>query len=99
VSAIYCKLCVQAMLTKADRNDSSDINFAEFVEYMREHEQKLKLAFSDLDRNKDGKASFVIFGTLFHLEIIIFITLCNCDCNVVCVLFFDNEWHSVVVKC
>jgi len=42
------------MLSKADTDKSQEINFAEFVEYMREHERKLKLAFSDLDHNKDG---------------------------------------------
>jgi len=52
------KLFVQAVLKKADKDKSSDISFAEFVEYMREHERKLKLAFSDLDRNKDGKSVF-----------------------------------------
>ena len=48
-------VCVQAMLSTTDTDKSSDISFLEFVEYMREHERKLKLAFSDLDRNKDGK--------------------------------------------
>jgi len=50
----YIKLCVQAMLKIADKDKTSEISFAEFVEYMREHERKLKLAFSDLDRNNDG---------------------------------------------
>jgi solute carrier family 25 (mitochondrial phosphate transporter), member 23/24/25/41 len=43
------------MLQRADSDASSEISFAEFVEYMSEHERKLKLAFSDLDHNKDGK--------------------------------------------
>jgi len=42
------------MLKIADKDKTSEISFAEFVEYMREHERKLKLAFSDLDRNNDG---------------------------------------------
>jgi len=42
------------MLNRADRDASAEISFAEFLEYMQEHERKLKLAFSDLDRNKDG---------------------------------------------
>lgn len=50
-------LFVQVVLWKADKDKSSDISFSEFVEYMREHERKLRLAFSDLDRNKDGKAA------------------------------------------
>lgn len=45
----------QDMLNRADRDASAEISFAEFLEYMQEHERKLKLAFSDLDRNKDGK--------------------------------------------
>jgi len=44
----------KAMLSRADTDASAEISFAEFVEYMHEHERKLKLAFSDLDRNKDG---------------------------------------------
>jgi len=51
---------MQAVLRKADTSKSSDISFSEFVEYMREHERKLKLAFSDLDRNKDGKATLTL---------------------------------------
>ena len=31
------------------------MDFEEFVIYMQEHERKLRLAFSTLDRNKDGK--------------------------------------------
>ena len=59
-------LRVQAVLSKADTDKSSDISFAEFVEYMREHERKLKLAFSDLDHNKDGKTvlSSLFFRTM-----------------------------------
>lgn len=45
----------KAMLSRADKDASAEISFAEFVAYMHEHERKLKLAFSDLDRNKDGK--------------------------------------------
>ena len=56
VSHLLLTLFVQAILRKADTNQSADISFPEFVEYMREHERKLKLAFSDLDRNNDGMA-------------------------------------------
>jgi solute carrier family 25 phosphate transporter 23/24/25/41 len=45
----------EAMMTRADKDASAEISFAEFVDYMHEHERKLQLAFSDLDRNKDGK--------------------------------------------
>jgi len=56
-------LFVQAVLKKADKDKSSDISFSEFVEYMLDHERKLKLAFSDLDRNKDGKITSVLYYT------------------------------------
>ncbi len=44
----------QEIIAKADKNANMQLDFAEFVQYMQEHEQKLKLAFSDLDKNKDG---------------------------------------------
>jgi len=58
------------MLREADTNQSKDISFAEFVEYMLEHERKLKLAFSDLDRNKDGKDVVAAFIKLSDFYII-----------------------------
>jgi len=54
-------LFVQAVLKKADKDKSSDISFSEFVEYMLDHERQLKLAFSDLDRNKDGEATSMLY--------------------------------------
>ena len=42
-------------MKRADRDASAEISFSEFVEYMSEHERKLKLAFSELDHNKDGE--------------------------------------------
>ena len=42
-------------MQKADQNENLEMDFAEFVQYMTQHEQKLRLAFSHLDRNKDGK--------------------------------------------
>ena len=42
-------------MSKADRNANKEIDFAEFVKYMTDHERNLKLAFGNLDRNKDGK--------------------------------------------
>lgn len=52
------------MMTKADKDASAEINFSEFVEYMAEHERKLKLAFSDLDRNQDGQLSVYLLYLL-----------------------------------
>ena len=47
-------LFLQEILSKADSDADKEIDFAEFVKYMTDHEKKLKLAFGDLDRNKDG---------------------------------------------
>ena len=41
-------------MQKADQNANLEMDFAEFVQYMTQHEMKLKLAFSHLDRNQDG---------------------------------------------
>lgn len=34
---------------------SGDVGLSEFVNYIREHEKNLRLQFSHLDKNKDGK--------------------------------------------
>lgn len=49
---------LQKMLHRADDDDDAQIDFAEFVKYMRNHEQNLRLAFSSIDKNKDGKKFF-----------------------------------------
>ena len=43
------------MFKKGDTDNDGLINFAEFVEYIVDHEKKLKLAFKTLDSNKDGE--------------------------------------------
>ncbi|CAH1779376.1 unnamed protein product [Owenia fusiformis] len=42
------------LFKRADSDDSKSLDFSEFVEYMGKHETELKLAFSSLDKNKDG---------------------------------------------
>jgi len=79
-----CSLCVQAVLSKADTDKSSDISFAEFVEYMREHERKLRLAFSDLDHNKDGNSVLLSFFANMNILVTSLLydatsTLCYCN--------------------
>ena len=44
-------------MSRADKDDNLEMDFAEFIQYMQEHERKLRLAFSDLDKNKDGRYS------------------------------------------
>lgn len=34
---------------------SGDVGLAEFVDYIKQHEKNLRLQFSNLDKNKDGK--------------------------------------------
>ncbi|KAM7249361.1 hypothetical protein ACFE04_019888 [Oxalis oulophora] len=45
----------EKFLQRSDSNKSGDITLAEFILYLKEHEKKLRLGFSHIDRNKDGK--------------------------------------------
>ena len=47
---------LQEIMSKADSDDDCELDFAEFAQYMQQHEQQLHLAFSDLDKNKDGNS-------------------------------------------
>nr|XP_044994713.1 calcium-binding mitochondrial carrier protein SCaMC-1 isoform X5 [Jaculus jaculus] len=38
----------------ADANADSKLDFEEFVQYLQDHEKKMKLAFNNLDKNSDG---------------------------------------------
>ncbi|KAG8231093.1 hypothetical protein J437_LFUL011061 [Ladona fulva] len=42
-------------IERSDQNKSGDVSLAEFIHYVREHEKNLRLVFSHLDKNKDGK--------------------------------------------
>nr|XP_010974238.2 calcium-binding mitochondrial carrier protein SCaMC-1-like isoform X1 [Camelus dromedarius] len=37
-----------------DTNDDLKLDFEEFMQYLKEHEKKMRLAFNSLDRNNDG---------------------------------------------
>ncbi|ODM94008.1 Calcium-binding mitochondrial carrier protein SCaMC-2 [Orchesella cincta] len=43
------------ILTDSDTDLSGDITLEEFINYARRHEKKLKLIFTNIDRNHDGK--------------------------------------------
>lgn len=38
-----------------DTNHDGALDFEEFTQYLRAHEKELKIMFSSLDRNKDGR--------------------------------------------
>ncbi|GCC18995.1 hypothetical protein chiPu_0018162 [Chiloscyllium punctatum] len=45
----------QKIFRSAGKENSDQLDFAEFSNYLRNHEKKLKLAFKSLDKNNDGK--------------------------------------------
>ncbi|XP_065086561.1 mitochondrial adenyl nucleotide antiporter SLC25A25 isoform X2 [Ochlerotatus camptorhynchus] len=45
----------ERFLKQSDQTQSGDVGLAEFIHYVREHEKNLRLQFTHLDRNKDGK--------------------------------------------
>lgn len=42
-------------LELSDAYKSGSITLAEFINYVKEYEKTLKLSFSNIDKNKDGK--------------------------------------------
>lgn len=48
-------LFFQRFLKQSDQTQSGDVGLAEFIHYVREHEKNLRLQFTHLDKNKDGK--------------------------------------------
>lgn len=49
-------MSVAESLTRSLRHRlEGDVGLSEFVNYVREHEKNLRLQFSHLDKNKDGK--------------------------------------------
>uniref|UniRef100_A0A2P2IBH1 Calcium-binding mitochondrial carrier protein SCaMC-1-like n=1 Tax=Hirondellea gigas TaxID=1518452 RepID=A0A2P2IBH1_9CRUS len=46
---------MENFIKDADVNNSNDLSLAEFVNYVQQHEKKLRLTFNKLDANKDGR--------------------------------------------
>jgi len=45
------------LISKGNKIERNDINFAEFVQYMIEHENKLELVFKGMDSDNDSEYS------------------------------------------
>ncbi|KAI0214441.1 Calcium-binding mitochondrial carrier protein SCaMC-1 [Lamellibrachia satsuma] len=55
ISEADVKVFAKGIIAEADQDEDKVLDFGEFTSYMEEHEKGLRLAFSDLDKNKDGK--------------------------------------------
>jgi len=53
----------------SDANKSGSITLAEFIHYVKEHEKSLRLSFSNIDKNKDGKKVFNDYSILKFIYI------------------------------
>lgn len=47
------------------KSSSGDLCLADFIHYVREHEKNLKLHFSNLDKNRDGKWTILDYLSTF----------------------------------
>ncbi|XP_007948126.1 calcium-binding mitochondrial carrier protein SCaMC-1 [Orycteropus afer afer] len=45
----------EKIFTTGDVNKDGQLDFEEFMKYLKDHEKKMKLAFKSLDKNNDGK--------------------------------------------
>ncbi|GCC18517.1 hypothetical protein chiPu_0020823, partial [Chiloscyllium punctatum] len=60
------------ILRAGDTNHDGQLDLAEFIEYLRQHEKKLKLMFKSLDQNNDGQIdAYEVQHTLSTLGITI----------------------------
>lgn len=60
------------LMRKSDVSKSGDLDLHEFVTYLTEHEKQLKIVFSTLDEDKDGKINVnEVMGAFKRLGIII----------------------------
>lgn len=51
---------LQEIFKAGDTNADSGLDFQEFLQYLTDHEKKMRLAFNRLDRNKDGVCMCVL---------------------------------------
>uniref|UniRef100_A0A2M4BZ63 Putative small calcium-binding mitochondrial carrier n=1 Tax=Anopheles marajoara TaxID=58244 RepID=A0A2M4BZ63_9DIPT len=55
----------ERFLKQSDQTQSGDVGLAEFIHYVREHEKNLRLQFTHLDKNRDGKVDLEELITAF----------------------------------
>lgn len=51
-------LSLQKIVKAGDKDQDGQLDFEEFVHYLRDHEKKLRLVFKSLDKKNDGTESF-----------------------------------------
>lgn len=51
-------LLLQKIVKAGDKDLDGQLDFEEFVHYLRDHEKKLRLVFKSLDKKNDGKECF-----------------------------------------
>lgn len=57
----------QKIFKAGDTNQDGQLDFEEFMQYLKDHEKKMKLAFKSLDKNNDGMLLFDVFKWLKKL--------------------------------
>lgn len=54
----FCLISLQKIVKAGDKDQDGQLDFEEFVHYLRDHEKKLRLVFKSLDKKNDGMESF-----------------------------------------
>ncbi|KAK4872999.1 hypothetical protein RN001_015028 [Aquatica leii] len=56
----------EKFMQQSDKTQTGDLSLADFILYVKEHEKNLKLHFSNLDTNRDGKIDLDELIKAFH---------------------------------
>lgn len=52
-------LSLQKIVKAGDKDQDGQLDFEEFVHYLKDHEKKLRLVFKSLDKKNDGTEPFL----------------------------------------